>query len=238
MRPAITITALALAILLGLLFGGGGAYAQSGGGTKFKSEKEKTSYAVGMSIGQNFKRQGLQVDMASLMRGIGDVVNNRRPRMGTQEFQAIMRELGQRLKAGRRQAHQSQGRNNERQGAAFLKQNRNRKGVRALPSGLQYRVLRRGKGRKPRAGDTVVTHYKGTLVDGTVFDSSYARGKPATFPVKGVIRGWTEALQLMPVGSKWELVIPPQLAYGDRGSGKKIGPNATLIFEIELLDIR
>ncbi len=234
MRPAVTITAIALAILLGC----GGAYAQSGGGAKFKSEKEKTSYAVGMSIGQNLKRQGIQVDMTPLMRGISAVVNNKRPRMSPQEFQATMRELGQRLKAGRQQAQQSQGKKNASQGAAFLKQNRNRKGVQALPSGLQYRVLRRGKGRKPKATDTVVTHYKGTLIDGTVFDSSYTRGKPAAFPVKGVIRGWTEALQLMPVGSKWELVIPPQLAYGNRGSGKKIGPNATLIFEIELLDIR
>ena len=193
---------------------------------------------MGLSIGQNLKRQGIQVDMTPLLSGISDVLNNRQPRMNPQEFQAVMRELGQRLKAERQQAQQSQGKKNASQGAAFLKQNRNRKGVQALPSGLQYRVLRQGKGRKPKATDTVVTHYRGSLMDGSEFDSSYARGKSATFPVQGVIPGWIEALQLMRVGAKWKLFIPSGLAYGERGSGRAIGPHATLIFEIELLNIK
>ena len=127
---------------------------------------------------------------------------------------------------------------NKKEGAAFLAKNKKNKGVVTLPSGLQYQVLRKGKGKKPKATDTVVTHYRGTLLDGSEFDSSYARGQPATFPVQGVIPGWIEALQLMRVGAKWKLFIPSGLAYGERGSGRSIGANATLIFEIELLNIK
>jgi FKBP-type peptidyl-prolyl cis-trans isomerase FklB len=127
---------------------------------------------------------------------------------------------------------------NKKEGTAFLEANKTKEGVKVLPSGLQYKVLKEGTGPKPSAADTVVCNYRGTLIDGKEFDSSYKRGEPATFPVNGVIKGWTEALQLMPVGSKWQLFLPADLAYGDRGAGADIGPGATLIFEVELMSIQ
>jgi FKBP-type peptidyl-prolyl cis-trans isomerase FklB len=130
------------------------------------------------------------------------------------------------------------GEKNKKEGEAFLSENRKKEGIKALPSGLQYKVVKAGTGKKPKSTDTVTTHYRGTLIDGTEFDSSYRRGQPASFPVSGVIAGWTEALQLMEEGAKWQLFIPPNLAYGERGAGSQIGPNATLIFEIELISIQ
>jgi len=130
------------------------------------------------------------------------------------------------------------GEKNKKDGDAFLAENKGKEGVVALPSGLQYKILKAGDGEKPKSTDTVVCNYRGTLLNGKEFDSSYKRGQPATFPVSGVIKGWTEALQLMPVGSKWQLFIPPDLAYGDRGAGNDIAPGATLIFEVELLSIQ
>ncbi len=130
------------------------------------------------------------------------------------------------------------GEKNKKEGEDFLAENKKKEGVQTLPSGLQYKVIKAGTGKKPQLTDTVTTQYRGTLIDGTEFDSSYRRGKPATFPVNGVIRGWTEALQLMEEGAKWELFVPPDLAYGERGAGQQIGPNATLIFEIELISIQ
>ena len=228
-------TRIALPALAALL-SGGMLFAQ--GGAKFKSEAEKTSYAVGLSIGHNLKRQGFEVELAPMMRGISDILQDKKPRLSTQEFQAIMRAMSERMRARQQKSRHAAAGANKREGAAFLAGNKRKKGVVTLPSGLQYTIVRKGKGRKPKAGDTVVTHYRGTLLNGAEFDSSYARGQPATFPVKGVIAGWTEALQLMRKGAKWKLFIPSHLAYGEKGGGRKIGPNATLIFDIELLDIQ
>ena len=221
----ITITAICLAGL---------AHAQGG----FKTDKEKESYAVGMGMGKNLSRQGVEVDPELLLKGLTDVLNKRKTRLSDEEFRTTMRNLNKRLRAKQSVQRSHSGAKNKKEGAAFLARNRKKSGVVTLPSGLQYQVLRKGKGAKPGPSSRVVTNYRGTLIDGTEFDSSYKRGKPATFPVKGVIAGWTEALQLMPTGSKWKLYVPANLAYGERGAGRMIGPNATLIFEIELLEIK
>lgn len=221
---------LAASLLAGL------AQAQRAGG--FKNEKEQVSYAVGMGMGKNLERQGIEVDPDFLLKGLKDVLGKRKARLSDAEFQQTMRGLNSRLRDKKRKRQSQLGEKNKKEGAAFLARNSKKKGVVTLPSGLQYRVLRKGKGKKPGPGNRVETHYRGALLDGTEFDSSYKRGKPATFPVKGVIAGWTEALQLMPVGSKWKLFIPSELAYGGRGSGRMIGPHATLIFEIELLQVK
>ena len=211
------------------------ANAQSGAG--FKNDKEKVSYAVGMGVGKNLSRQGIEVDPQVLLKGITDVLGKKKTRLSDEEFRTTMRGLNKRLRASREKERSQKGGKNKKEGAAFLAQNKKKPGVVTLPSGLQYQVLRKGKGAKPLPANRVVTNYRGRLIDGTEFDSSYKRGKPATFPVKGVIAGWTEALQLMSIGSKWKLFVPANLAYGERGAGRLIGPNATLIFEIELLEI-
>lgn len=204
----------------------------------FKNEKEKMSYAVGMGMGKNLERQGIEVDPQWLLKGLEDVLGKGKARLSEAEFQKTMRGLTTRLREKQRNRKSQLGKTNEKEGAAFLARNSKKKGVVTLSSGLQYQVLRKGKGKKPGPKNQVVTNYRGTLLDGTEFDSSYKRGKPATFPVTGVIAGWTEALQLMSVGSKWKLFIPSNLAYGGRGSGRMIGPHATLIFEIELLQVK
>ena len=221
---------LAASLLAGL------AQAQRAGG--FKNEKEQLSYAVGMGMGKNLERQGIEVDPDFLLKGLKDVLEKRKARLSDAEFQQTMRGLNSRLRDKKRKRQSQLGEKNKKEGAAFLARNSKKKGVITLPSGLQYRVLRKGKGKKPGPGDRVETHYQGTLLDGTEFDSSYKRGQSAHFPVKGVIASWTEALQLMSVGSKWRLFIPSKLAYGGRGSGRMIGPHATLIFEIELLQMK
>lgn len=212
------------------------AHAQGGAG--FKDGKEKVSYAVGMGVGKNLSRQGIEVDPQLLLKGLTDVLGKKKTRLSDEEFKTTMRQLNKRLRASREKERSQQGVKNKKEGAAFLAQNKKIQGVVTLASGLQYQVLRKGKGANPVPASRVVTNYRGTLIDGTEFDSSYKRGKPATFPVKGVIAGWIEALQLMSVGAKWKLFVPEHLAYGARGSGRLIGPNATLIFEIELLEIK
>ena len=193
--------------------------------TAFKTEKEKVSYAIGVELAGNLKRQGIEVDVDFLLKGL---------RM----FHTAMRQKQMKLKEGQAGVMKITADKNKKEGEAFLAENKAKEGVVTLPSGLQYRILKLGDGRKPAETDSVECHYRGTLIDGTEFDSSYPTGKPATFKVTGVIPGWTEALKLMPVGSKWQIFIPPQLAYGDRGAGRDIGPNATLIFELELLAIQ
>ncbi len=204
---------------------------------KIETDKDKVSYTIGYDIGTNFKTQKIDVDSAVLLRGIqdamadGDALMSDEDRKNTMvKFQTEMRE---KMESERKAA----GGKNQADGEKFLAENKGKPGVVTTESGLQYMIITEGNGPKPSDADTVKTHYKGTLIDGTEFDSSYTRGQPASFPVKGVIAGWTEALQLMPTGSKWELYIPANLAYGDRGAGQSIGPNATLIFEIELLEI-
>ncbi len=211
--------------------------ARSSTGVTLKTQKEKEAYALGMNIGIGLKRQPLGVDPAIVARGLRDAMGGGKTLMTEDEVKAALQQLRSDVDKQQQQRAGSEGPGNRKQGEEFLAANKAKSGVTTLPDGLQYRILKEGSGPKPTANDTVTVNYRGTLITGKEFDSSYKRGEPATFPVGGVIRGWTEALQLMPVGSKWELFIPADLAYGDRGAGPDIGPGETLIFEVELLSI-
>lgn len=202
-----------------------------------KTQKDKVSYSIGLDIGRNLKDQSIEVDPKLLSQGIQDAISGKHL-LTDEEIQKVMATFQQEMQAKVAAQAKVIGDKNLKEGNAFLDENKKKKEVVTLPSGLQYKIITAGKGKKPKATDTVVTHYRGTLIDGTEFDSSHKRGEPASFPVEGVIPGWTEALQLMPVGSKWQLVVPPSLAYGPRGAGQAIGPNATLVFEVELLSIQ
>jgi FKBP-type peptidyl-prolyl cis-trans isomerase len=203
-----------------------------------KTQKEKASYALGMNFGTGLRKQAIDVDPAFLVRGLRDSFSNGKTLLTEDEARAVLTQLQSEVRKKQQDLAQHLGDANKKEGLAFLDANKTKDGVVALPSGLQYKVLQEGTGPKPAPTDTVVCNYRGTLLDSTEFDSSYKRGQPATFPVTKVIKGWTEALQLMPVGSKWQLFIPSELAYGERGAGGQIGPNATLIFEVELLSIQ
>jgi FKBP-type peptidyl-prolyl cis-trans isomerase len=203
-----------------------------------KTQKEKISYAIGMNIGTGMHRQSLQIDPNILLRGLKDALAGGKTLMTDEEAKAVMTQLQNEMRKAQQEKMQQAGAANKKEGETFLDANKSKEGVKVLPSGLQYKILKEGSGPKPTASDTVVCNYRGTLIDGKEFDSSYKRGEPATFPVNGVIKGWTEALQLMPVGSKWQLFLPADLAYGDRGAGADIGPDATLIFEVELVSIQ
>lgn len=198
-----------------------------------ESVEAKGGYGIGLQIGQQLLGSGMDVNAEAVARGIYDVLSNNQPAIDLNEVTAALQELGQRAEAAQAEAFKAIDTENK----AFLEENKKAKGVVVTDSGLQYEILTEGTGEKPTATSTVRVHYTGSLIDGTVFDSSVKRGQPAEFPVNGVIRGWTEALQLMPVGSKWRLTIPQELAYGERGAGASIPPFATLIFEVELLDI-
>ena len=202
-----------------------------------KTPKDKASYAIGQNIGKAMKKDSVDVDPNILARGIKDAVTGAKPALTDQEAQAALQAFQIEMKAKMEAKAAEAGAANKQAGDTFQAQNKTKPGVTTTASGLQYRVLKDGTGPKPAAGDTVICQYKGTLIDGKEFDSSYKRGQPAQFPVTGVIKGWTEALELMPVGSKWELVLPPSLAYGERGAGPDIGPNSTLVFEVELVGI-
>ena len=200
-----------------------------------QNDKSKTSYVIGVRTGQNLANQKHDLDIPAVAAGVEHAMQGGKSILMTDEdMSAILEKFQQE----RRKELEQIGEKNKKAGEVFLAANAKKEGVVTLKSGLQYKVLVNGKGAMPKKGDTVVTHYVGTLIDGTEFDSSRRRGTPATFPVTGVIAGWVEALKLMPVGSKWMLYIPSQLAYGERGAGGKISPNATLIFEIELLEIK
>jgi FKBP-type peptidyl-prolyl cis-trans isomerase len=203
-----------------------------------KTPKEKASYALGMNFGTGLRKQSIDIDPAILARGLRDSFSNGKTLLTEDEAKAVLTQLQGDVRKRQQELAQQLGEANKVQGLAFLEANKIKDGVVTLPSGLQYKVLQEGTGPKPAPTDTVVCNYRGTLLDNTEFDSSYKRGQPATFPVTGVIKGWTEALQLMPVGSKWQLFIPSALAYGEHGAGGQIGPNATLIFEVELLSIQ
>jgi len=208
----------------------------------FPNRKDKFSYALGMNIGSglgtNLKRQSVDFDPDLVAQGVKDALSGAKMRLSEQEAQAVLQEVQTEMRKAQQEKAEKASAANKTEGETFLAANKTKEGVVALPSGLQYKILKEGTGPKPTAADTVVCNYKGTLINGTEFDSSFKRGQPATFPVSGVIKGWTEALQLMPVGSKWQLFIPSTLAYGERGTGPDIGPNATLIFEVELLSIQ
>jgi FKBP-type peptidyl-prolyl cis-trans isomerase FklB len=204
-----------------------------------KTQKDKASYAIGLNIGKGMHKDSVDVDPAILLRGLKDGLAGTKPLLTDDEARASMVALQADLRKKQEEKMLVQGEANKKAGEAFLAENKTKDGVVTLPSGLQYKILTEGTGPKPTAADTVVCNYKGTLLDNTEFDSSLKHGQPATFPVGGVIKGWTEALQLMPVGSKWQLFIPSDLAYGVRGGpGGGIGPNATLVFELELMSIQ
>jgi FKBP-type peptidyl-prolyl cis-trans isomerases 1 len=192
---------------------------------------DKISYALGLSIGNNFKSGGVKnLNLPDFSKAIEDVFNDVAPAMGYEEAQQVINDYFLELQKGKTEL-------NKTAGEEFLRINKNKAGVNTLPSGLQYEVLKQGEGAKPKATDQVKCHYEGRLIDGRVFDSSIQRGQPATFGLNQVIKGWTEALQLMPVGSKWRLFLPSELAYGSQQAGELIEPNSTLVFDVELLDI-
>jgi FKBP-type peptidyl-prolyl cis-trans isomerase FklB len=207
-----------------------------------KTPKDKASYAVGLNVGRNLgaqlRQQSVEVDQAILLRGVKDALAGGKTLLTDDEAKAALSQLQADTRNKQMEKMKVVSETNKKEGLDFLGANKTKQGVVTLPSGLQYKILAEGTGPKPTDMDTVVCNYRGTLINGTEFDSSYKRGQPASFQVNGVIKGWTEALQLMPVGSKWQLFIPPELGYGDRGSGPNIGPGATLIFEVELLSIQ
>jgi FKBP-type peptidyl-prolyl cis-trans isomerase FklB len=202
------------------------------------TQKDKFSYALGMNLGTNLHRQSVTVDPNIVLRGLRDALAGRKTALTEDQARTALMEMQNVLRQKQQEQMQQAGAANRTEGEAFLAANKSKDGVITLPSGLQYKVLSPGTGPKPTAGDSVVCNYRGTLINGTEFDSSYKRGEPATFPVSGVIKGWTEALQLMPVGSKWQLFVPADLAYGERSPDPEIGPGSTLIFEVELLSIQ
>jgi FKBP-type peptidyl-prolyl cis-trans isomerase FklB len=203
-----------------------------------KSQKDKMSYIIGMDLGKNFQRQAIDIDADILAQGIKDGVSGAKGLLSEQEIKETLAAFQAEMMAKQADLAKSRGEKNKKEGEAFLAENQKKEGVKTLPSGLQYKVIQPGTGNSPKLTDEVTAHYRGTLIDGTEFDSSFRRGKPETLPVNGVIPGWTEALQLMQVGAKWQLFVPSSLAYGERGAGQNIGPNATLIFEIELISIQ
>ena len=218
-----------------------GTAAKSAAAVPLKTRREKFSYALGMNIGtgysQGLKKQSVEVDWNLLAQGMKDAAAGSKTRLTQEEAQAVLNEVQTEIKKQQQEKTQQAAAANKTEGEAFLAANKSKDGVVTLPSGLQYKILTAGTGPKPTASDSVKCNYRGTLINGTEFDSSYKRGQPATFAVGQVIKAWTEALQLMPVGSKWQLFVPSSLAYGERGAGAEIGPNATLIFEVELLSI-
>jgi FKBP-type peptidyl-prolyl cis-trans isomerase len=201
------------------------------------TDKQKSSYAIGMNIANSLKKQPLDLDVPALVRGLQDMLAGKTI-LSVEQADAALTVLNNQMKAKQEELNKHAGETNMKEGAEFLAANKTKGGVVALPSGLQYKIIAAGTGPTPGPGDTVVCNYRGTFINGTEFDSSYKRGQPASFPVNGVIKGWTEALQKMPVGSKWQLFVPSDLAYGERGAGGAIGPNATLIFEVELISIK
>jgi FKBP-type peptidyl-prolyl cis-trans isomerase FklB len=206
---------------------------------KLETQNDKVSYSIGLNIGQNMKRDSVKINPEVLVRGIMDASLDSASHLMTEaQIQETMTAFQQDLQKKRQENTRMAGEKNRAEGDAYLAANGKKPGVVTLPNGLQYRIITQGTGKKPSASSTVSTHYVGRLLNGTEFDSSVKRGQPATFPVNGVIKGWTEALQMMPVGSKWELVIPPSLGYGEQGAGGVIPPNAVLIFEVELLSIK
>lgn len=201
------------------------------------TQQAKTSYVLGLSIGSSMRSDGVALDPDAFIKGVKDALANAKPALSDEQINAVATQFQADTETRRNEAMAKAAETNKAQGEAFLKANGAKPGVITLPSGLQYQVVTAGTGPKPIASDTVVCNYRGTLIDGTEFDSSAEHGGLATLPVGGVIPGWTEALQLMPVGSKWRLFVPADLAYGPSGAGGVIGPNATLIFDLELVSI-
>jgi FKBP-type peptidyl-prolyl cis-trans isomerase FklB len=201
---------------------------------QLKDLKDKVSYSIGLNVGSNFKKQGQDLNPDALLAGLKDAISGKQPALSDKEMQETMEAWSKQME----DKQKSMGEKNAADGAKFLAENKSKSGVKTTASGLQYKVTKEGSGAQPKVTDTVTVNYRGTLINGTEFDSSYKRGQPATFTVNRVIPGWTEALQLMKVGSKYQLFIPASLAYGERAASAEIAPNSTLIFEVELLDAK
>jgi FKBP-type peptidyl-prolyl cis-trans isomerase FklB len=198
-----------------------------------KDQKDKVSYSLGLNIGFNLGRQNVPINPDALVAGIKDAIANK-PQLTPDQIKETMTAFEKDME----QKQKAEADKNAAEGTKFLEENKKKEGVKTTATGLQYKVVKEGTGAQPKASDTVTVNYRGTLTNGKEFDSSYKRGEPATFPVNGVIKGWTEALQLMKAGSKYQLFIPPNLAYGDRAVGPDISPNSTLIFDVELMDVK
>jgi FKBP-type peptidyl-prolyl cis-trans isomerase FklB len=222
--------------VLAVVLVAGPAYA--GDQVTLKTQKDKVSYIIGINIGSSMKRQSVEVNPDLLLKGLKDGLSGTKPLLAPDEMRKTMTVFNEEMKKKHDAELKKLGAKNKEEGEKFLAQNKKKEGIVTLPSGLQYKIITKGKGKSPTINDIVTVNYRGTLIDGKEFDSSYKRGKPATFPVKGVIKGWTEALQLMKPGAKWELFIPPDLGYGARGAGSIIPPDSTLIFEVELLSVK
>ena len=227
---------LAAAALCAALTVSGAAYAADA--PTLQGEKARLGYSIGMDIGATLKRQSIDVDVEALTQGLKDSYTGGKTLLTDEESRQTIMEYQKQAMEKQAEAMKQLAERNKAEGEKFLAENAKKDGVKTLPSGLQYKVITAGTGKTPKATDTVVTHYRGTLIDGKEFDSSYKRQEPATFPVSGVIAGWTEALQLMQEGAKWQIFLPPNLAYGERGAGRDIGPNATLVFEVELISVK
>jgi FKBP-type peptidyl-prolyl cis-trans isomerase FklB len=206
--------------------------------TALKNSKEKLSYALGMDLGNQFRKQAVQVNPEVFLQGLKDAISGSKTLLTEEQVRNQITELQNQMRTKYLVERAAIGKTNKAEGEAFLAGNKSRPDVITLESGLQYRIIKTGDGPKPALQDTVMCNYRGTLINGAEFDNSYKQNKPASFPVGKVIKGWTEALQLMPVGSKWQLFVPPNLAYGENGAGNIVGPNATLIFEVDLLSIQ
>lgn len=237
-RNIIVLAAAGVLLVAGCQGGGeAGKSAKQTQGPDLSTESARLSYAIGLDVGRSLKNLNAEIDVAAFSAAVRDRLEGRQPRIAEQEAAKIKQTFFQARAKRQAEERSKQAKANLEASKKFLAENAKRPGVKVTPSGLQYEVVRMGKGPKPEATDRVTVHYRGTLIDGTEFDSSYKRGQPATFPLNGVIKGWTEGLQLMPVGSKFKLYLPPELAYGERGAGGRIGPNQALIFEVELLGI-
>lgn len=228
MKYFLTVTLFA-ALLSGVSFAADQA--------ELKSQNDKVNYSIGYQIGGDLKRQDIELNPELLVKGIQDALAGTEPLLTPQEMRTTLVDLKKKITAAQKEKNKLLADKNLASGKAFLAENGKKEGVKTLPSGMQYKVIQEGSGEMPAASDTVTVHYRGTLIDGAEFDSSYKRDKPATFRADRVIAGWKEALQLMKEGAKWQLFIPPDLAYGKRGAGAKIGPNSALIFEVELISV-
>ena len=227
----ILLPALGLGMILSL------AACDKGGKSELKTDTEKFSYAIGMDIGRSLKRLDTEIDVSALRQGAQDVLDDKETLLTQEQVVEVMTSFSQKIQQEQEEKQKASAGTNLDAANKFFTENGKKEGVKTTKSGLQYEVITEGKGDKPKPSDRVSVHYTGTLLDGTVFDSSVERGEPATFPLNAVIPGWTEGLQLMPVGSKYKLYIPPELGYGEKGAGPKIGPNSALVFEVELLKV-
>lgn len=226
----VSIAVIGMLVLAGQVFGADES--------ALKSEKDKLSYTFGANFGKSLKQQEIEINTDIFLKGMKDGFSGSKMLLTDQEMKDTMTAFQKEMAAKQAEKRKVLGEKNKKDGEAFLAANKTKEGVKTLASGLQYKVITEGAGKSPKATDSVVTNYRGTLIDGTEFDSSYQRKTPATFKVNGVIKGWTEALQLMKEGGKWQLFVPSELAYGERGAGPNIGPNAVLVFEIELVSVK